>query len=50
MTKETSDVTRQYEDQVIDGTQETPLARESLRRLRTTVHLAKEVGKGLGRG
>ena len=50
MTKDTSDVIRQYEDQVIDGTQETQLARENLRRLRTTVHLAKKVGEGLGRG
>ena len=50
MTKDTSDVLRQYEDQVIDGTQETQLARETLRRLRTTVHLAKEMGEGLGTG
>ncbi len=50
MTEETSDVTRQYEDQMIDGTQKTQLARENLRGLRTTVHLAKEVGEGLGRG
>ena len=50
MTEDTLDVLRQYEDQVIDGTQETQLARENLRGLRTTVHLAKKVGEGLGRG
>lgn len=50
MTKDTSDVIRQYEVQVIDGTQETQLARENLRGLRTTIHLANEVGEGLGTG
>jgi hypothetical protein len=50
MTKHTSDVSRQYEDQVIEGTQETQLARENLRGLRTTVSVANEVGEGLGRG
>ena len=50
MTEDTSDVTRQYEYQVIDGTQESQLARETLRRLQTTVHMEKEVGEGLGRG
>nr|WP_322975111.1 hypothetical protein [Aporhodopirellula aestuarii] len=38
------------ENQVINGTQETQLARENLRGLRTAVHLAKEVGEGLGQG
>jgi len=50
MSEDTLDVLRQYEDQVIDGTQKNQTARETLRRLRTTVQVAKEVGEGLGRG
>ena len=50
MIEDTSAVIRQHEDQMIDDTQETQLARENLRGLQTTVHLAKKVGEGLGRG